>query len=149
MIFILLFVIRPCSSNKLTFDISTQLHDVEIPIPQVPVQAFRRALSRSLMYRYFSTCQVRVVRFYQSSSPPPSPLLLSLTTAMGYTSTASAWSQRALYRTSTASARWQWALPDHNHTITNTQPQARSKATKPTTMATCSSPTHHGMKATD
>ena len=48
------------------------------------------------------TCQVRVVRFYQSSSPSSSfRLLLATSTARHY-------------RTSTASARSQWAVSDLN-----------------------------------
>ena len=83
---------------------------------------------------FFPTCQVRVVRFYQSSSPLPllflfssSPLLLLIRVFLttGCTSTASSRSQWAILqlhvhdrsghsRTSTASARSELALPDLN-----------------------------------
>ena len=75
---------------------------------------------------YFPTCQVRVVRFYQSCSPPPPPPhppppspppppRSPDPSGHSRTSTASARSQWALHcRTSTASSGSQWALPDLN-----------------------------------
>ena len=49
---------------------------------------------------FFPTCQVRVVRFYQSCSPPPPPPPPRGPDPSGHS------------RTSTASSRSQWALPD-------------------------------------
>ena len=82
---------------------------------------------------YFPTCQVRVVRFYQRCSPPPppppphppppSPPRSPDPSGHCRTSTASSRSQWALpdlpgcsghCRTSTATSRSQWALPDLN-----------------------------------
>ena len=69
---------------------------------------------------FFPTCQVRVVRFYQSCSPPPPPPpppsppppppRSQDPSGHSRTSTASSRS----HRTSTASSRSQWALPDLN-----------------------------------
>ena len=54
------------------------------------------------------------------------------------------------YRTSTASARLQSALywTSTAHTVTSTQPQTTLKNTKPTTMATYSSPWHEDTSLT-
>ena len=59
---------------------------------------------------FFPTCQVRVVRFYQSCSPPPPPPPHPpppprSTDPSGHS------------RTSTASSRSQWALPDLNREL--------------------------------
>ena len=95
---------------------------------------------------YFPTCQVRVVRFYQSCSPPPPPPPPPRSpdpSGHSRTSTASTRSQWALpdlhrelripvgtagpqprlpgcsghCRTSTATSRSQWALPDLNREL--------------------------------
>ena len=85
---------------------------------------------------FFPTCQVRVVRFYQSCSPPPPPPHPPPPPRppprspdfSGHcrTSTASA---RGHCRTSTASCRSQWALPDLNRdfqvTLLTAGPQPR------------------------
>ena len=84
----------------------------------------------------FPTCQVRVVRFYQSCSPPP-PASSSISSSSSSSQSRSQWAQPDLHRelqipvgtagppprapdpsghcrTSTASSRSQWALPDLN-----------------------------------
>ena len=84
---------------------------------------------------FFPTCQVRVVRFYQSCSPPPPPHpppppRSPDPSGHSRTSTASSRSQWALpgpqprvadrsghCRTSTATSRSQWALPDLNREL--------------------------------
>ena len=58
---------------------------------------------------FFPTCQVRVVRFYQSCSPPPSPPPPSPLRPPPRSPDPSGHS-----RTSTANSRSQWALPDLN-----------------------------------
>ena len=75
---------------------------------------------------FFPTCQVRVVRFYQSCSPPPPPphpppppspplLLLAVQIPVGTAgSPPRAPDPTGHCRTSTASCRSQWALPDLN-----------------------------------
>ena len=77
---------------------------------------------------FFPACQLRVVRFYQSCSPPPPPPLPPHPpppprspdpSGHSRTSTASSRSQWVAdrsghCRTSTATSRSQWALPDLN-----------------------------------
>ena len=66
----------------------------------------------------FPTCQVRVVRFYQSCSPPPHLLLVLLLAVQIPVGTAGppprAPDPSGHCRTSTASCRSQWALPGLN-----------------------------------
>ena len=75
------------------------------------------------IHTFFPTCQVRVVRFYQSCSPPPPPhpppppRSPDPSDPSGHS------------RTSTASSRSQWALPDLNRdfqvAVGTAEPQPR------------------------
>ena len=66
-------------------------------------------------YGYFPTCQVRVVRFYQSCSPPPPPPLPPPPPHPPPPPRSPDPSGHS--RTSTASSRSQWALPDLNREL--------------------------------
>ena len=68
----------------------------------------RRCQRFSGLISFFPTCQVRVVRFYQSCSPPPPPPPLPPHTPPPPRSP----DPSGHSRTSTASSRSQWAQPD-------------------------------------
>ena len=90
-----------------------------------------------IFHTFFPTCQVRVVRFYQSCSPPPPPpppsppppsqsrsqwALPDLNREFQITVGTAGPQPRAPdlsghCRTSTASSRSQWALPDLNRDV--------------------------------
>ena len=100
---------------------------------------------------FFPTCQVRVVRFYLSSTPPPPPssffflLLLLLLLAISsptldcsghYRTSTTSGHALPHFRTSTTSSRSQWALPDLNHkfpiAVGTTGPQPQHSHTSTT-----------------
>ena len=70
------------------------------------------------VFLFFPTCQLRVVRFYVNSRPPPPPQLPAPDGSLPH-------------QTSTASARWQWSPPDLNRQLpiavflTGPQPSAQ------------------------
>ena len=70
----------------------------------------REKVAKSRNTVFFPTCQVRVVRFYQSCSPPPPPLHPPPPSPPPPPPRSPDPSGHS--RTSTASARSQWALPD-------------------------------------
>ena len=69
----------------------------------------RRSQTVSDYSRFFPTCQVRVVRFYQSCSPPPPPRHPPPSPPPPPPRSPD---PSGHSRTSTASSRSQWALPD-------------------------------------
>ena len=72
--------------------------------------------SLGISFFFFPTCQVRVVRFYQSCSPPPPPPPLPPPPPHPPPPPRSP-DPSGHSRTSTASSRSQWALPDLNREL--------------------------------